>query len=99
MNEEEVDGHPAVIAFRMGLVESEVKSLGLKMDQIMTLYPTEARVLSMIKPVEDDIKELKRKKELEQQAKISLRGQFKIALLAAVASPLVTLIITLTMRQ
>lgn len=95
MNIFEEDGHPAVIAYRIKQVEAEVSKLGGKMDTIIAMYPTESRVLSMIKPLEDDMKEMKRVKEIENQQKVSLQGQLKIAVIAAVISPIATLIITL----
>lgn len=88
-------GHPSVIAYRMGQVEVEVKGLGQKMDAIIAMYPTETRVLQMLKPLEDDIQELKRREETTQQQKIALQGQLKIAVFAAVASPIAAMLVTI----
>lgn len=95
LNEKSEGGHPAVVAYRMGVVESEIAKLGAKMDTIITLYPTEARVMQMLRPMEDDIIEIKRNKERENQQKATYQGQLRIALAAAILSPVVSVLITL----
>ena len=82
-----------VIAYRLGIVETDLKSMDVKLDRVINEYPTHSTLTLVIDPLRDEIKELKEKADKEREDKIKDKQQIKYLIIAAIAGPVGTLIV------
>lgn len=86
-----------VIAYRLGMVEGDIKDLGLKLDKVINEYPTNSVLQLILDPMRQEIKDLKEKREEEAKEKVRNSQQIKYLTYAAIAGPVATFAITLIM--
>lgn len=84
-----------VIAYRLGIVESDLKGMDVKLDRVINEYPTHSTLTLVIDPLREEIKELKAKAETERENKIKDRQQIKYLMITAIAGPIGTLLVAL----
>lgn len=91
----DADGHPNVVAWRLGQVEHGVRELGLKIDMIAQNYPTQGTLQLLIDPIKTSILELQVKNKEEELSKNNASAQLKLAIFVAAISPVFTIVLTL----
>jgi hypothetical protein len=84
-----------VIAYRLGIVESDLKGMDVKLDRVINEYPTHSTLTLVIDPLREEIKELKAKAEAERENKIKDRQQIKYLMITAIAGPIGTLLVAI----
>lgn len=84
-----------VMVYRMGILETTLEGLGLKLDTVINKYPTNDTLKLILDPIRDDLKDLKAKSEEEAKEKVRASQQVKFLSLAAFAGPIATFIITM----
>lgn len=91
------DGHPNVVAWRLGKVEEGVEKLSAKLDLVVQNYPTTQTLSILLDPMKGDIKEIQDKLKDTDAAKSNAAAQLKLAIVVAILSPLFSFVITLIM--
>lgn len=86
-----------VIAYRLGIVEGDIKDLGVKLDKVINEYPTNSILQLILQPMREELKDLKEKREEEAKDKVKNAQQIKFMTYAAIIGPLATFAITLVM--
>lgn len=89
----------AVMAFRMGAVERDVKEVLKKFDSVAQFYVTNATLVLMLDPVKERLTELENIEKERDKKKSSEQAQFKLAMTMAVLSPVFTIIISVLFQQ
>ena len=84
-----------VIAYRLGIVETDLKGLDVKLDGVINEYPTIGTPQLILDPLREELRDLKEKREKEAEEKIKNSQQMKYLTYAAVAGPLGTFIVTI----
>lgn len=89
------DGHPMVLAYRVGQVEQTLNQIVGKLDLISQNYPTTATIQLLLEPLKDRVIDLEAKNEKEENARTTASAQLKLALVVAAVTPAFTIIVTL----
>lgn len=89
------DGHPMVLAYRMGRVESQLGHIEGKLDLIAQNYPTTATIQLLLEPLKEKVEALETKNKEEESNRTAGAAQLKMAVIAAVVSPVITFVVTL----
>lgn len=84
-----------VIAYRLGIVETDLKGMDVKLDRVINEYPTHSTLTLVIDPLREEIKELKHRVEADKEKKIKDTQQIKYLIIAAIAGPIGTLLVAL----
>lgn len=88
-----------VVAYRLGIVETDLKSMDIKLDRIINEYPTHAMLELVIRPMRDKIKEIEDEKKAEVKEKYKQQQGLKVALFSAIISPIASVILILVMAN
>ena len=86
-----------ILIHRMGTLESGLTVIGEKLDTMGTLYPTTVHVDLIVAPIRDRIKELEENEKERERESTRQTAQLKLALIVAMASPLISIFITLVL--
>lgn len=84
-----------VIAYRLGIVETDLKSMDIKLDRIINEYPTHSTLSLVLSPLQNELKELKAEVKKDKEDKIKDKQQIKYLVIAAIAGPIGTLLVAL----
>lgn len=82
-----------VVAYRLGMVETDLKSMDVKLDRIINEYPTVTMLNLILDPVKKELSNLQTKYEEEAKDKVRDQQQIKYMTYAAVIGPVGTIII------
>lgn len=88
-----------VVAYRLGIVETDLKSMDIKLDRIINEYPTHAMLELVIRPMREKLKELEDDKKTEAQDRFKQQQSLKVALFSAIISPIASVILILVMAN
>ena len=86
-----------VIAYRLGIVETNIQAMDVKLDRVINEYPTVTMLGLIIEPLKEKLKDLEDKREAEQEHKTRHEQQIKYLTYTAIAGPVGTFLITLAM--
>lgn len=89
------DNVPAVLAYRIGQMEGHIRSVTHELKEFMQNYPTKELLDLIIKPIHDDIRELKTASE----EKRTYEKHVKLAIVAAILNPIFSVAIALLVNQ
>ena len=84
-----------IVIHRMGALESGMADIGHKIDNMGTMYPTMMHIDLLLKPMRDKIDDLEGDKKEKEREQATRAGQLKIAIIMALFSPIVSILITL----
>lgn len=93
----DTDEHPttiALVAFRLSALENGMSGMNLKLDQFIEKYPSKEVLDLILKPYRDDINDLTRRLAEEDKRRVESRQQYKFITVAAVVSPLASIIVS-----
>lgn len=88
-----------VLIHRMGTLETGLESIGLKIDNMGTAYPTMIHVDLLLQPLREKIKDLEEDSKEKEKTESAKQGQFRLALIMAVLSPIFSIIITILLDR
>ena len=91
------DGHPMVLAYRVGQVEHTLSQIVMKLDLIAQNYPTTATIQLLLDPLKARVTDLENQNKEEERARVGAAAQLKLAMVVAAVSPVFTIIITLVL--
>jgi hypothetical protein len=86
-----------ILAYRIGILETDIQGIDRKLDSFITMYPTKDILELILKPLRDDVNKLNIEKEKEAAEKAKNATQMKLLTYAAIIGPLGTFIITIVM--
>lgn len=86
-----------VIAYRLGIVETDLKSMDMKLDKIINEYPTVTTLSLILEPLKEKVTALEKEQKAEAENKAKNQQQIKYLTYTAIVGPLGTFIITLIM--
>lgn len=85
-----------VIAYRLGIVESDLKGMDIKLDRVINEYPTHSTLTLVLDPLRAEIKDLKMQVSSDKEKKIKDTQQIKYLIIAAIAGPIGTLLVAMS---
>lgn len=85
----------AVIAYRLGQLETVVGKLDNKFDRVADLYVNHASLTLIIAPFKEKIAELEEVNKTREMQKDQAASQLRLAIIVAVMSPIVSAIVTI----
>lgn len=85
---------PAVVVYRLTVLEREVSQIDRKLDSFISLYPSKELLDIMLQPWITKIDNLEKERNEEERAREQERSQFKLVLYAAVLSPVLSIAIS-----
>lgn len=88
-----------ILIHRMGTLETDIGGLGKKIDNMGTAYPTMIHVDLLLQPLREKIADLEEDKKEKEKEESSKQGQFRLALIMAVLSPIFSIIITILLDR
>lgn len=84
---DKADGHPTVVAYRMGKLETVVDGLDTRVDRL----PSTDTINLMLEPWKQTVRDL----QAERKSEIQLKSQLKVAIAAAIISPVMAVFISI----
>lgn len=95
-------GSPDVTNYRLGEIEKDLTTLLSKLDSLPKDFVTQQTLNLVIRPIKDDIRDIQAERRTEAAAKgreneqkKQQESQFKIAIIAAGVSPIVSIVLTI----
>ena len=85
----------AVIAYRLGQLETVVGKIDNKFDRVADLYVNHASLTLILNPLKEKINELENENKAKQTEKDQAASQLRLAIIVAVMSPIVSAIVTI----
>lgn len=86
-----------ILIHRMGTLETGLGVIGEKIDNMGSLYPTTIHLDLIVSPLKDRIKYLEENEKEKERERTKQTAQFKLAVIMALCSPIVSLFITLVL--
>lgn len=86
-----------VLAYRMGIVETDLKSMDIKLDRVINEYPTHHMLSLVLQPLRDKVDELEKERRADQEHKVKASQSYKTAVFSAIASPIFSIIIVIAL--
>lgn len=86
-----------ILAYRLGIVETDIQSIDKKLDTFISLYPSKDMLELILKPLRDDVAKLSDESKKEKEDKVKNAQQVKYLTYAAIIGPLGTFVITIVM--
>lgn len=88
-----------VIAYRLGIVETDLGAMNLKLDRIINEYPTHNHLSLILDPIKEKLRELENERKQELIDKTKQQQSYKLAVFSSIASPIMMVIIMVVMAN
>ena len=93
------DDAPAVIAYRLGQVETSNREILNRFDRFAELYVSTPALLMHLEPIKSKVKELEDHNKEREQKKASETSQFRLAITIAVLSPVFNIVVAVLLNK
>lgn len=88
-----------IIIHRMGALETGMTTMGEKIDNMGTMYPTMMHIDLLLNPLREKIAGLEEDKKEKERDEDKRVAQLKLALIIALFSPIVSIVINLLIER
>lgn len=93
------DDAPAVMAYRLGQVESKADQILSRFDRFAEVYVTTASLLLALDPIKGRVKDLEDHNKEQEQKKSNESSQFRLAITIAVLSPVFNIVVAVLLNK
>lgn len=82
-----------IVIHRMGALETGMADIGVKIDNMGSLYPTMMHIDLLLNPLREKITNLEKDQKEKEKEEATRLGQLKLAVIMAVFSPIVSIVL------